>query len=331
MPVSPTVSVGRGRDGDDGEPPRDAELLGGSTRRDGLFALKDGHYFSQLYLPPPSFDSDVGAPVLRAAARICARQDAILICDAPRQWRSMMDAEHGIRQYSLRSSNAALYFPRFWLSAPGADGRLVAPGGAVAGILARISRESGMGAAPAGHGVAARGIRALAVNPGEKECYRLGRLGVNCMRVGRGGRRVLWDARTLVDEDDAKAAWQSLRVRRIALYLKRSIRYGLTLPKDMGDEQKLWEHLEEQVSIFLHDQFVHGLFRGGTPDSAYFVRCDHSTNPPAVRAAGEIGLEFGFAPLAPGQFLSLQVRVAAPVTDEASPAPRDAGDAARSP
>ena len=221
--------------------------------------------------------------------------------------RSVTDAQHGIRQFSLRSANAALYFPRYWMREPDGGRRLVAPGGAVAGILARISREAGLAAAPAGHGVAARGIAALAVQANEEECYRLGRMGVNCLRVGRGGRRVLWDARTLVGEEDAAAAWQSLRVRRIALYLKRSVRQGLTWVAGERSDAELWARVVAEVTRFLHGEFVAGLFRGATPASAFAVRCDHSTNPPARRRAGEVGIEIDFAPLAPSRFLTLRL------------------------
>lgn len=289
-------------DGDDGTALTDADLLGDSGTRSGLFALTRDTFFTQLYLPPLDPERDVGVPVLRAAARLCTRRDALLICDARREWRSVADARYGVERLSLRSPNAALYFPRYW-SGDGQASRLLPPGAAAAGVLARISREQGPDAAPAGRRAAIRNVRALAVRTSEAQSYELAQLGVNCLRRGPAGRRVIWDARTLVDREAVDR--QSLRVRRFALFLARGIRHALE--RDDGGPGIDRGQIAARVERLLHAQFVAGRLRGGTPASAYYVRCERDGAPEG--GSTPLKIVFGFAPLAPGRFVEHSVRV----------------------
>lgn len=293
-------------DGSDGERPRDVDLLGSGGS--GLLALGSVVDFGQLYLAPPAEDADVGVAVLRAAARLCDKQRAILIVDAPRAWRSPSDALHNMKRFSLRSINASMYYPWIWVDDP-ATGKPIClpPGGAVAGFLARTVLESGIDAAPAGNGAILRGVRRLAQRVEERDSYMLAREGINALRTGRGGRKLVWDARTLSDTARHAPHWQSLRVRRMMLYLQKSIEQGTRWAAFEPSAAPLWSKMTEQVEGFLQRGFEAGIFRGSTAQTAYFVKCDRDINPLALRRAGKVSMRIGFAPVTAGRFVSFEI------------------------
>jgi hypothetical protein len=57
------------------------------------------------------------------------------------------------------------------------------------------------------------------------------------------------------------------------------------------------------VGAFLHAQWAAGALVGATPQQAYYVRCDETTNPPDVRALGQLVTEIGVAPAQPAEFV----------------------------
>ena len=122
---------------------------------------------------------------------------------------------------------------------------------------------------------------------------RLTRAGVNCLREAPDGGIVVWGARTLA----ADAEWRYVPVRR-------GTRWAVFEPN--GPE--LWDGLRLAITTFLHGLFREGAFQGVTPEEAFFVRCDRSTNPQQSVDAGIVTAEVGFAPLRPGEFVVIRLQ-----------------------
>ncbi len=298
-----------------------ADVLGASASRTGLFALTEQYDFGQLYIPPLDFDTDVSVPVLRTAARMCDRRHAVLVADAPRTWSSVDEAVEGVQRFSLRGPNVALYYP--WLNSSDTDktatGRdRVPPGGAVAGALERTAVEDGPSATPAGHRVVLRGFRKFADSVNEQASFKLSKCGINSLRYSKGGRKVIWDAVLLNAgtrssdhncDDLSSDAQKSLRVRRVVQYVSRSIEHGLKWVIFEDHSDHLWRRVEHQVNAFLEQSLRRGWLAGTTPDNAYRVRCDLSTNPGALRHRAELGLVLELAPLIPSRFVKLELVV----------------------
>jgi phage tail sheath protein FI len=57
------------------------------------------------------------------------------------------------------------------------------------------------------------------------------------------------------------------------------------------------------VSSFLNSEWAAGALVGATPDQAFYVRCDATTNPPDVQALGQVVTEIGVAPTKPAEFV----------------------------
>ena len=315
-----------------------AHILGSSGNRSGLFAFTEQYEFGQLYIPPLNFDTDVSVPVLRTAARMCDRRHAVLIADAPRAWDSVDSAVEGVGRFSLRGPNIALYYP--WLvpaaikgigvngtgtngigvnktgmnktgvnGAGGSTPRHLPPGGAVAGALERSALSDGPSSTPAGQRMILRGFRSFAEAVNERDSYRLASHGVNSLRYAKGGRKVIWDAVLLNNDDGRGDAYTSLRVRRLMQYVARSVECGLRWVVFEQHSDHLWRKVDAQVSGFLEDCLRRGWLAGATPDSAFRVTCDLNTNPGVLRQQGQLGLTIELAPLLPARFVKLALLV----------------------
>lgn len=292
-----------------------ADVLGSSDERTGLFALTEQYDLGQLYIPPLDFSTDVAAPVLRAAARLCDRRHALLIADAPRQWGSSSAAVEQVDRFSLRGPNIALYYP--WLEhserIDGADSHRVPPGGAVAGALERTTREHGPSAMPAGNRVRLKGFRRFADTVNDGASYALSSRGVNTLRTAKGGRKVIWDAVLLNKRDDhCDSSYDvdaSLRVRRLLQFVAKSVEHGLKWTAFEDHSEHLWRRVQSQVTDFLAECLRRGWLAGTTADNAYRVHCDLNTNPGSLRQNGELGISIELAPLVPSRFVKLNVVV----------------------
>jgi phage tail sheath protein FI len=97
--------------------------------------------------------------------------------------------------------------------------------------------------------------------------------GINCIRwfAGRGFR--LWGTRTL----SADPKWKYVNVRRLFLYLERSIDQGLQWAVFEPNGEVLWENVRRTVSDFLFNEWQRGALVGTKAHEAFFVKCDRST------------------------------------------------------
>ncbi len=130
--------------------------------RTGIYALESVDLFNLLVIPPLAPDTDVDDATWAAAAAYCQERRAMLIIDPHTSWTTdpntaVGDAEDGVN--TLRGlvgnddgRNAVVYFPRLRKADPLNENRLAdfAPGGAVAGIIARTDAQRGVWKSPAG-------------------------------------------------------------------------------------------------------------------------------------------------------------------------------------
>ena len=178
---------------------------------------------------------------------------------------------------------------------------LVPPSGHVAGIYSRTDRTDGVFKAPANVEVAE--TFALQVDVPAALQGRLNEQGVNCLRVfpGRGIR--VWGARTLGTGEDYR--W--VNQRRLVLTLCRSLRQAMSALVFEPNDPLLWVRSSTQATSVLRALFARGAFAGATEAGAFYVKCDEETNPPEVRAAGQVVTEIGLLAPAPAEVLKIQI------------------------
>jgi uncharacterized protein len=223
-----------------------------------------------------------------------------------------LDAAGALAQAAeLRSENAALYHP--WLVP--VPGVAIPPCGAVAGVIARTDRATGVHKAPANEPL--ENVVDLAASLSERDTAALTAGGVNCNLAfpGRGIR--VWGARTT----SADSAWRYLNSRRVVLTLARELRrLGLDLAFE-ENSPATWRQVSHALDRHLLGLYSAGALRGETALDAYSVRCDESTNPPESQAAGRLVAEVTLAPTSPAEVVLLRmVRHAGGVTVETTTA-----------
>src|SRR6185369_90150 len=196
------------------------------------------------------------------------------------------------------SDYAALYFPRIQVFDPASTNpdklEYIPPSGHIAGIYARVDTERGVHKAPANEVV--RGALGLEYRLSRADQEGLNPAGINLIR-DLNGNLVVWGARTL--GGDANAEWKYINIRRLFLFLRESIDEGTQWAVFEPNDAVLWAKITRNVEAFLTNVWRSGALLGTTPEEAFYVRCDESTNPPEVRDLGQVVAEVGVAVVKP--------------------------------
>ena len=159
--------------------------------------------------------------------------------------------------------------------------------------------ERGVHAAPAG--VPLLDTSGTAAPVSTRDAQALVERGINAI-VTRG-IPLVWGARTASTAPE----WRYLNVRRLVLLLQRSIEEGTRWALLEPDDEPLWGRVRAAVGDFLHGRWRDGALAGGTPEDAWFVRCDRSTMTQADIDAGRLVCLVGIAPIRPAEFVILRI------------------------
>ena len=287
-----------------------AEVIGSADARSGLHALDDVELFNLLCLPcvVKLPDADMQA-VYTAALDYCTARRAFLIVDIPASVATPTVMRAWLAQHAtLRSRNAAVYFPRLTVKPRRQSKRMhtAATSGAIAGLYARTDATRGVWQAPAGTEADLRGIHGLAYSSTASEIDVLNPIGVNTLRRLESGTWVCWGARTLMSNDPE---WKYIPVRRLALHIKASVERGLAWAAFEPNGEPLWVKLQRVTDDFLAQLFRQGAFAGSRPDDAYFVRIDRTTMTQDDIDTGRLNILIGFAPLKPAEFVIVRIQL----------------------
>jgi Bacteriophage tail sheath protein len=201
------------------------------------------------------------------------------------------------------SSYAALYFPQLEVFDPiTKKNAFVAPSGHIAGIYGRVDQQRGVHKAPANENVI--GALGLQYSVSKNEQKLLNPTGVNAIRNLNGNIKV-WGGRTLGGQ--ANGEFMYINVRRLMNFMKESIDEGTQFVVFEPNNPALWQRIIRSVTGFLTNVWRDGALFGLTPQQAFYVRCDESTNPPEVRALGQVITEIGVAIVRPAEFVIFRI------------------------
>lgn len=308
----PTVPAATASGGTNGDALTNAEYLGSLADKTGVYALEKADLFNLLVIPPPTRDSGTASPVYQAALAYCVDRRAVLLVDPAPDWTkaNALTSLNALGLSGPAARNAAVYFPRIVSADPLRDSQLdsFAPGGAIAGIIARTDAQRGVWKAPAGIDAAINGIQALTVNLTDAENGDLNPQGINCLRSFPGFGRVVWGARTLRGADQLADEYKYLPVRRLALYIEESLYRGTQWVVFEPNDEPLWAQIRLNVGAFMQNLFRQGAFQGSTPREAYFVKCDRETTTQNDINLGIVNILVGFAPLKPAEFVIVKLQ-----------------------
>jgi hypothetical protein len=220
-----------------------------------------------------------------AIAQCERRRDRIAILSLP---RGLGSVEQVLAARPAEPSGfAAAHHPWVW-----AGRELLPPGGHVAGAYA----SSDVWATP----TEMRGLDdpPLERSLSEAEVEALVDGAVNPMRGVR-----LWSARTL----DPDPEWRHVNVRRLTIFLERSIDRGLQWVVFEPNAEPLWAAVRTAVIDFLTAQWRAGALKGARQDEASFVRCDRTTMTQDDLDSGRLVCIVGVAVLQPAEFVIFRI------------------------
>jgi phage tail sheath protein FI len=210
------------------------------------------------------------------------------------------------------SNYGALYFP--WIEVtdqtpdlathrPVAGATVIVPPSAhIAGIYARVDETRGVHKAPANEVV--RGALDLEYLVSHNEQKGLNPDGINVIR-GFDGTLKVWGARTL--GGDGNGEFKYINVRRLFNFLRESIDEGTQFVVFEPNAPPLWQKIRRSVTAFVTTVWRDGALFGNTPEEAFYVKCDVTTNPPEVRDLGQVVTEIGVAVVKPAEFVIFRI------------------------
>lgn len=311
--VSSGEFTGTNTEGKDGGMPEYKHYIGEQDKHTGFYALDLVDIFNLMVIPRDSNLKeenylDLWAP----ASTYCKDHRAFLLVEPPDTWKSKSDAldqTSGIRRIrrGVVKDHSAVFYPKLVVINNGVKTK-VNPGGAIAGIMARTDAQVGVWKAPAGLDADIQGGNYdLDILLTDLENGDLNQQGINCLRLFPSGI-ITWGARTMDGADDFGSSWKYIPIRRLALMIEESLYRGTQWVVFQPNDEPLWAKIRLNVGSFMMQLFRKGAFQGGTPDKAFFVKCDGETTTQADRDLGIVNIIVGFAPLKPAEFVIITIR-----------------------
>jgi phage tail sheath protein FI len=197
---------------------------------------------------------------------------------------------------------AAFYYPWIYISDPLSGAKVkVPPGGHVLGAYARTDTDRGVFKAPANETL--QDVIDLEYKIDDGTQALLNPRGVNVVRnlPGRGIR--IWGARTL----SSNALWKYVPVRRLFIFLERSIYEGTQWVVFEPNDERLWARVIDTIRLFLRTQWREGALMGATEDQAFRIACDRTTMTQDDILNGRLICEIGIAPVRPAEFVVFRI------------------------
>jgi uncharacterized protein len=264
---------------------------------------------------PPAFDDDAVLELQTAQLAHCRRlMDRVAVLDPRPTDRTPQAVLDWRRRFDATSAGewAALYYP--WLRVPdplGPQGalRAVPPSGHVAGIYARTDRRSGVHKPPANERLEGSGDVVVATD--DLAHGELNEQGVNVIRAWNGRGLRVAGARTL----SAAVEWRYVNVRRLLSMIEEAIDEDTQWAVFEPNTADLRGEVDRIARSFLDRLWRQGMLDGATPEDAYFVRCDETTNTQEDADLGRLVCMIGVQPPWPAEFVIARIGRTAQATD----------------
>lgn len=235
-----------------------------------------------------------------------ARGDIFVVCELD---TSIVTTAAAITEASTftATSYGAVYWPAVVVAdpastQPGAT-RVLAPSGAVLGLLSLTDATRGIQKAPAGTATRVAGALSTTASLTSSNLDDLNVAQVNAIRLVPGSGIVVMGARTLKQGSSDRY----VPIRRVLIYVKSNVinlsQYVVFEP----NTSKTRESLQLTLERFLRDCWTRGLLKGASATEAYYVVCDSSNNDTTSIAQGIVNVEVGVSLITPAEFIVIKI------------------------
>jgi len=235
------------------------------------------------------------------------RDDILTHCEIMKDRFAILDIyegqpEIGKLMIDRPSKYGALYYPWIKIYDPLTKKQVSKPpGGYIAGIYARSDTERGVHKAPANELV--RGALDLEFQITKQEQGVLNPRGINVIRSFPGRGILVWGARACILDP----LWKYINVRRLFIYIEKSIERGTQWVVFEPNNEKLWDRVRATITQFLTGVWRDGALMGTKPEEAFFVKCDRTTMTQDDIDNGRLICIIGIAPVKPAEFVIFRI------------------------
>lgn len=178
------------------------------------------------------------------------------------------------------------------------------PAGHVAGVIAATDLRAGGGVHKAPANEQVLGLAELATSVSDREQGALNMKGINIIRHRPGAGIRVWGARTT----GADANWRYVNVRRLFLFVERSVRDAVNWAVFMPNTETTRRDLATTIRSFLYSLWNQGMLDGASHSDAYNVQCDSENNPDVDVRNGILTVDVEFRPPYPAEFVRIRFR-----------------------
>jgi len=281
-------------------------------QRTGLFSMVNIDEVSILAVPGRTTPLVQGALITQCEN--LRYRFAVLDGPVPQEvWSSSNDSLTDVQnqRQQFDTEYAALYHPWLMIEDPFPTNLQqisefpIPPSGNVIGIYARTDDDRGVHKAPANEVV--NGIIGLhrLLNKGEQDILNPYPVNINVIRDFRKDNRSIrvWGARVITSDPD----WIYVNVRRLMIFLEKSIDLGLQWVVFEPNAEPLWARVKRTITNFLTTVWRNGALEGTKPEEAFFVKCDDTTMTQDDIDNGRLIVVIGVAPVRPAEFVIIRI------------------------
>jgi uncharacterized protein len=225
--------------------------------------------------------------------QVLRHSEETIQADAEKAKESLYHAEGGNYHGAYKQIKAEIASVR--LSLP--------PGGAIAGVYARVDRSTGVWKAPANVSLNRVSAPEIQIDDAEQRDLNAPPSGksINAIRSFTGRGVLVWGARTLAGNDNE---WRYIPVRRLMSMVEASITNALGRLAHEPNNAGTWETVNAMVQNFLTSLWGSGALRGTTADEAFYVKVGLGETMSAEQILeGRLIVEIGMAALRPAEFI----------------------------
>lgn len=183
----------------------------------------------------------------------------------------------------------------------------IPPSALLAGVYAKVDRESGVWKAPAN--IALQGVvkPVQAISDADQEGLNVDAntgKSINAIRAFVGRGNLVWGARTL---DGNSNEWRYIQVRRLFMMVEESVKKAISQFVFENNDAKTWAKVNSMIRSYLNGLWKDGALMGSKSDEAYFVEVGLGTTMTTDDVlAGRMIVKIGLAAVRPAEFIVLE-------------------------
>ena len=189
----------------------------------------------------------------------------------------------------------------------GAQGVIIPPSGAVAGIFVATDANRGVWKAPANVSLSGVVKPTIKVDNATQESLNVDTTAgksVNVIRSFTGKGVLVWGARTLAGNDNE---WRYVPVRRLFNTIEESVKKATEFVVFEPNDGNTWLRTRTMIENYLTGLWRQGAIAGAKPADAFFVNCGLGTTMTAQDILeGKMIVEIGIAAVRPAEFIILR-------------------------